>query len=53
MADYALPITIALLGALMSLGTWREYASDNRRNAKLLAACSADGMLAGATVGLA
>ena len=45
MFDYALPIA--------SLGAWREYASDNGRDAKLLAACGAGGMLAGAAVWLA
>jgi len=31
------------------LCAWREYASENRRNAKLLAACGAGGILAGTT----
>ena len=51
MSDYALPI--ASLGILILLCGWREYASDNRRDAKLLAACGAGGMLAGAAVWLA
>ncbi|MDO8440778.1 MAG: hypothetical protein Q7S97_06175 [Polaromonas sp.] len=50
MSDYAL--AIASLGVLMLLGAWREYASDNRRDARLLAACGAGGMLAGAVVWL-
>ena len=51
MSDYVVPIVS--LGLLMLLGAWREYASDNQRNAKLLAACGAGGMLAGAVVRLA
>ena len=39
-------------GSLFFLLAWREYASDNRRDAKLLAACGAGGMLAGAAVWL-
>lgn len=46
MSDYALPI--ASLGVLMLLGAWCEYASDKRRDAELLAACGAGGVLAGA-----
>ncbi len=51
MSDYAL--IIASLGVFMLLGAWREYANDNQRDAKLLAACGAGGMLAGAAVWLA
>lgn len=50
MSNYAL--AIASLGVLILLGAWREYASDNRRDAKLLAACGAGGILAGAAVWL-
>ena len=48
MSDYA--FLLALLAAVMMLGAWREHANDNRRDAKLLAACGAGGMLAGAAV---
>ena len=41
MSDYA-PL-IALLSAVVLLGAWREYASDNRRHARLLAAFGAGG----------
>ena len=51
MADYAFPI--AALGMLILLGAWREYAGGNRRDAKLIAACGASGVLAGAAVWLA
>jgi hypothetical protein len=51
MSDYAL--AVAALGVLILLLAWREYASDNRRDARLLAACGAGGMLAGAAVWLA
>ena len=51
MSDYA--PAIVSLGVLILLGAWREYARDNRRDAKLLAACGAGGMLAGAAVWLA
>ena len=51
MPDYAL--LIALLAAVMFAGAWREYASDNRRDAGLLAAFGTGGMLAGAAVWLA
>ena len=50
MPDYALPI--ALLGGVMLLGAWREYVSDNRRDARLLAAFGAGGTLAGAAMWL-
>jgi len=48
MSGYALPM--ASLGVLMLLGAWREYASDNRRDVRLLTAGGAGGMLAGAVV---
>ena len=50
MFDYA--FLIALLAAVMLLGAWREYASDNLRDARLLATFGAGGMLAGAAVWL-
>lgn len=50
MSDYA--FMIALLAAVTLLGAWREYAGDNRRDAKLLAAVGAGSMLAGAAVWL-
>ena len=50
MSEYAL--ATASLGVLLLLGAWREYARENRRDAKLLAACGAGGMLAGAAVWL-
>lgn len=50
MSDYAL--ALSALGVIVFLLAWREYASDNRRDAKLLAACGAGGMLAGAAVWL-
>lgn len=50
MPDHAL--LIALLGAVLLLGAWREYVSDNRRDARLLAAFGAGGTLAGAVVWL-
>ena len=50
MSDYAL--ALSALGAIVFLLAWREYASDNRRDAKLLAACGAGGILAGAAVWL-
>jgi len=43
-SDYALPV--ALLGTLILLIAWREYASGNQRDAKLMAACGAGSMLA-------
>ena len=36
MSSYAL--AFAALGIIVLLGSWREYTSDNRRDAKLLAA---------------
>lgn len=50
MFDYALLIT--LLAAVLLAGAWREYTSDNRRDAGLLAAFGAGSLLAGAAVGL-
>ena len=50
MVDYA--FLSAVRAAVMLLGAWREYASDNRRDARLLAAFGAGGMLAGAAVWL-
>lgn len=50
MSDYAIPL--AALGLLILLGAWREYARDNRRDAKLIAAFGAGGMLAGAAAWL-
>ena len=44
---------IVLLAAVVLYGAWREYASDNRRDAGLLAAFGTGGMLAGAAVWLA
>ena len=43
----------ALLTAVILLGAWREYADNNRRDAKLLAAFGAGGTLASAAVWLA
>ena len=51
MTDYV--FLIALLTAVILLGAWREYADDNRRDAKLLAAFGAGGTLASAAVWLA
>lgn len=50
MSDYA--AAFAALGVIVLLGAWREYTSYNRRDAKLLAACGAGGILAGAAVWL-
>lgn len=50
MSDLAL--ATAALGLLLLFGAWREYASENRRDAKLLTAYGAGGMLAGAAVWL-
>jgi hypothetical protein len=50
MSEYVL--AFAALGVIVLLGAWREYTSDNRRDAKLLAACGAGAILAGAAVGL-
>ena len=44
MSDYVL---IAVLATVMLLlGAWREYASNNRRDARLLAAFGAVGVMA-------
>lgn len=51
MSEYA--YVIALLAAVPLLGAWHEYASDNRRDAKLMAAVGAGGMLASAAVWMA
>ena len=51
MADYDPPI--AALGALFLWCAWREYVGEKRRDAKLLAACGAGGVLAGAVLWLA
>ncbi len=48
MAD--LVFVIALLTSVILLGAWREHANDNRRDARLLAAVGAGGVLAGAVV---
>ncbi|MDP2818657.1 MAG: hypothetical protein Q8O29_10370 [Polaromonas sp.] len=45
MTAYALPI--AALGVLILWCAWREYVADNRRDARLMAACGASGILAG------
>ena len=50
MYDYA--FLIAMLAAVLLLGAWREHRSDNRRDARLLAAFGAGGMLAGAAAWL-
>ena len=50
MSDYAL--LIALLAAVILAGAWHEFAGDNRRDAGLLAAFGAGGMLAGAAAWL-
>ena len=50
MSDYAFPI--AALAVVMLLGAWREYVSDNRRDAKLMAALGAAGMMASTAIWL-
>ena len=50
MADYAFPM--GSLGILFLWCAWREYVAENRRDAKLLAACGTGGVLAGAAVWL-
>ena len=50
MSDYS--FLIALMAAVLLLGAWREYANDNRRDARLLGALGTGGMLAGAVVWL-
>ena len=49
MHDYA--FLIALLAAVLLLGAWREYASDKRRDARLLGALGTGGMVVSAVVG--
>ena len=46
MSNYAL--SIGLIAAIVLHCAWREYANDNRRDAKLLAAVGAGGMLTAA-----
>ena len=50
MAEYALPILA--LAALILWTAWREYASDNRRDAKLLSAFGFGTLLASGAVWL-
>ena len=50
MSDYS--FLIALMAAVLLLGAWREYASDNRRDAGLLGALGTGGILAGVVVWL-
>ena len=50
MPSYA--IAFAALGLIVLHGAWREYGGNNRRDAKMLTACGAAGMLAGAAVWL-
>ena len=50
MPSYAL--AFAALGIIGLLGAWCECASDNWRDAKLMSACGAGGLLAGAAVWL-
>ena len=50
MYDYAL--LMALLAVVLLLGAWREHRSDSRRDARLMAAFGAGGMLAGAAAWL-
>ena len=50
MSDYAL--LIAALAAVMLLGAWREYVSNNRRDARLMAAFGTAGMMASPAVWL-
>lgn len=51
MSDYA--FLIAALAAVALLGAWREYASNNRRDARLMAAFGVAGMIACTAVWLA
>ena len=51
MNDYAQ--AIAVLGVLLLLGAWQEYAAGNQRDAKLIAGFGTGGILAGAYVWLA
>lgn len=50
MSDFA--FLIAALAAVILLGAWREYVSDNRRDARLMAAFGAAGMMASTAVWL-
>ena len=50
MYDYA--FLIAMLAAVLLLGAWREHRNGNWRDARLLAAFGAGGMLAGAAAWL-
>ena len=50
MSEYA--VMIAALAAVMLLGAWREYVSDNRRDAKLMAAFGVAGMMASTAIWL-
>ena len=49
---YDCALLLVLLAAVLSLGAWREYRSDNPRDARLMAAFSTGGMLAGAAAWL-
>ena len=48
----SISIAVALLGGLLIMCAWREYGNENRRDAKLLAACGTGGILAGAALWL-
>lgn len=50
MSAYAFPV--AALGALILWCAWREHVADNRRDARLMAACGASGVIAGAVAWL-
>ena len=41
---------LAALAAVILLGAWREYVSNNRRDARLMAAFGAAGMMASTAV---
>jgi hypothetical protein len=49
MSDYVL--MIAALGAVILFCAWREYAGENRRDAKVLAVGGVGAILASAAVG--
>ena len=49
MSDY---VPIAVLAAVILLGALREYVSDNRRDARLMAAFGVAGMMASTAVWL-
>lgn len=51
MSEYVIPL--ASLGALILGCAWREYLAENKRDAKLMAACGAGGVLTAAAVWLA